>query len=111
MVGVNVVHCTFTFAINIFAGMLYIECLHYYISYYSNNIINKIINKIILKIINMYDENGRFYLSSKDKATLLKCIYNNPYIPYKPFPKQAEMILANEKEVLVGGSAGGSKST
>ena len=59
----------------------------------------------------MYDENGRFYLSSKDKATLLKCIYNNPYIPYKPFPKQAEMILANEKEVLVGGSAGGSKST
>lgn len=72
--------------------MLYIECLHYYISYYSNNIINK----IILKIINMYDENGRFYLSSKDKATLLKCIYNNPYIPYKPFPKQAEMILAND---------------
>lgn len=111
MVGVNVVRCTFTFDINIFAGMLYIECLHYYISYYSNNIINKIINKIILKIINMYDENGRFYLSSKDKATLLKCIYNNPYIPYKPFPKQAEMILANEKEVLVGGSAGGSKST
>jgi len=33
------------------------------------------------------------------------------HIPFNPFPKQAEMILAREKEVLIGGAAGGSKST
>lgn len=33
------------------------------------------------------------------------------YIPFSPFPKQAEMILAREKEVQIGGAAGGSKST
>ena len=59
----------------------------------------------------MYDENGKFYLDGKDKATLQKCVYENPYIPFSPFPKQAEMILAREKEVLIGGAAGGSKST
>ena len=59
----------------------------------------------------MYDENNQFYLSAKDKAILQKCVYENPYIPFSPFPKQAEMILATEKEVLIGGAAGGSKST
>ena len=59
----------------------------------------------------MYDENGKFYLDAKDKAILQKCVYENPYIPFNPFPKQAEMILATEKEVLIGGAAGGSKST
>ena len=59
----------------------------------------------------MYDENNEFYLSAKDKAILQKCVYENPYIPFSPFPKQAEMILATEKEVLIGGAAGGSKST
>lgn len=39
-----------------------------------------------------------------------RCAYENPYIPFSPFPKQAEMILATEKEVLIGGAAGGSKS-
>lgn len=39
-----------------------------------------------------------------------RCVYENPYIPFSPFPKQAEMILATEKEVLIGGDAGGSKS-
>ena len=39
-----------------------------------------------------------------------RCVYENPYIPFSPFPKQAEMILATEKEVLIGGAAGGSKS-
>ena len=37
-----------------------------------------------------------------------RCVYENPYIPFSPFPKQAEMILATEKEVLIGGAAGGS---
>ena len=59
----------------------------------------------------MYDENGKFYLDATDKAILQKCVYENPYIPFNPFPKQAEMILATEKEVLIGGAAGGSKST
>ena len=40
-----------------------------------------------------------------------RCVYENPYIPFNPFPKQAEMILATEKEVLIGGAAGGRKST
>ena len=53
----------------------------------------------------MYDDNGKFYLDARDKAILQK------YIPFKPFIKQAEMILATEKEVLIGGAAGGSKST
>ena len=59
-------------------------------------------------MIIMYDENGKFYLDAKDKAILQKCVYENPYIPFNPFPKQAEMILATEKEVLIGGAAGGS---
>jgi len=59
----------------------------------------------------MYDENGKFHLDAKDKAILQKCVYENPYIPFNPFPKQVEMILATEKEVLIGGAAGGSKST
>ena len=62
-------------------------------------------------MIAMYDENNEFYLSARDKAILQKCVYENPYIPFSPFPKQAEMILATEKEVLIGGAAGGSKST
>ena len=62
-------------------------------------------------MITMYDEKGEFYLDARDKAILQKCVYENPYIPFNPFPKQAEMILATEKEVLIGGAAGGSKST
>ena len=53
----------------------------------------------------MYDVNGKFHLDAKDKAILQKCVYENPYIPFNPFPKQAEMILATEKEVLIGGAA------
>ena len=62
-------------------------------------------------MITMYDENNQFHLDGTDKAILQKCVYENPYIPFNPFPKQAEMILAKEKEVLIGGAAGGSKST
>lgn len=62
-------------------------------------------------MITMYNENNEFYLDARDKAILQKCVYENPYIPFNPFPKQAEMILAREKEVLIGGAAGGSKST
>ena len=61
--------------------------------------------------ITMYDENNQFHLDAKDKAILQKCVYENPHIPFNPFPKQAEMILATEKEVLIGGAAVGSKST
>ena len=62
-------------------------------------------------MITMYNEKDEFYLDARDKAILQKCVYENPYIPFNPFPKQAEMILAREKEVLIGGAAGGSKST
>ena len=58
-------------------------------------------------MIIMYDENGKFYLDGKDKAILQKCVYENPYIPFNPFPKQAEMILAREKEVLIAGTIRG----
>jgi len=37
-------------------------------------------------------------------------ILNNPYIPHKPTPKQAEFLLLNCKEALYGGAAGGGKS-
>ena len=37
--------------------------------------------------------------------------YMKIHIPFSPFPKQVEMILATEKEVLIGGAASGSKST
>lgn len=62
-------------------------------------------------MITMYNENNEFYLDARNKAILQKCVYENPYIPFNPFPKQAEMILAREKEVLIGGAADGSKST
>lgn len=58
-----------------------------------------------------YDNNNKFYLSDKDKATLISTVYNNPYIPIKIYRKQAEMILNNEKEVLYAGGGGGGKST
>ena len=38
-------------------------------------------------MIIMYDENGKFYLDGKDKAILQKCVYENPHIPFNPFPK------------------------
>lgn len=37
-------------------------------------------------------------------------ILNNPYIPHKPTPKQAEFLLTPYKEALYGGAAGGGKS-
>ena len=59
----------------------------------------------------MYDEKGEFYLDARDKTILQKCVYENPYIPFSPFQKQAEMILVREKELLIVGAAGDSKST
>ena len=35
----------------------------------------------------MYDENNQFHLEAKDKAILQKCVYENPHIPFNPFPK------------------------
>lgn len=40
------------------------------------------------------------------KATVL----DNPYIPHAPTPKQAEFLLAPEREVFYGGAVGGGKS-
>jgi len=37
-------------------------------------------------------------------------ILDNPYIPHKPHPKQAEFLLFEGKEGLYGGAAGGGKS-
>lgn len=34
----------------------------------------------------------------------------NPYIPHKPTPKQAEFLLDDRREILYGGAAGGGKS-
>ena len=34
-------------------------------------------------------------------------VYENPYMSFNPFSKQTEMILATEKEVLIGGGTGG----
>jgi predicted phage terminase large subunit-like protein len=39
-------------------------------------------------------------------ATVLR----NPYIPHNPTPKQAEFLLAPEREVFYGGAVGGGKS-
>jgi len=44
------------------------------------------------------------------KYLLKKHIQDNPFIPHTPFKKQVEMIMRPEREVLVGGAAGGSKT-
>jgi len=41
---------------------------------------------------------------------IIKTIYENPYIPWKPYPKQALFCALPHKEVLFGGAVGGSKS-
>lgn len=44
-------------------------------------------------------------------ARLLKAtVLDNPYIPHNPTPKQAEFLLAPEREVFYGGAVGGGKS-
>lgn len=37
-------------------------------------------------------------------------VVENPYIPHLPTPKQAELLMATEREVLYGGAVGGGKS-
>lgn len=37
-------------------------------------------------------------------------VLDNPYIPHKPFPKQAAFLSLEDKEALYGGAAGGGKS-
>lgn len=49
----------------------------------------------------MYNENGKFYLGAKDRAILQKCVYENSYMLFNPFSKQAEMILATERYLPV----------
>ena len=58
-----------------------------------------------------YGKDGSFYFSSYDKAWLAKTIYENPYIPFKPYPKQAEMLCAHEREIALLGTGGSGKST
>ena len=53
-----------------------------------------------------YSKDGSFYFSSYDKAWLAKTIYENPYIPFKPYPKQAEMLCAHEREIALLGTGG-----
>lgn len=44
-------------------------------------------------------------------ANLLRVtVLDNPYIPHDPTPKQAELLLAPEREVFFGGAVGGGKS-
>jgi predicted phage terminase large subunit-like protein len=42
---------------------------------------------------------------------LTETVLNNPYIPQKPTPKQAEFLLLLDLEALYGGAAGGGKSS
>ena len=41
---------------------------------------------------------------------LTKTIYNNPYIPHKPFDQQIDFLTYPSEELLYGGMAGGGKS-
>lgn len=44
------------------------------------------------------------------QAILEATILENPYIPHRPTPKQAEFLVLENKEALYGGAAGGGKS-
>jgi predicted phage terminase large subunit-like protein len=43
-------------------------------------------------------------------AVYQRTVLQNPFIPHKPTPKQAEFLLKAELEALYGGAAGGGKS-
>lgn len=49
-------------------------------------------------------------LSPHQMATLIRTIYNNPFIPIKPYSKQLYSIADEEKRKLIGGSAFSGKS-
>lgn len=49
-------------------------------------------------------------ISPNSKAVLTVRILENPYIPHRPTPKQAEFLLDDRREILYGGAAGGGKS-
>ncbi len=51
-----------------------------------------------------------FRLSAADKALLLETVYDNPFIPHRPFKQQAMFLVSGEREVFYGGAAGGGKS-
>ena len=46
---------------------------------------------------------------AKMRALLRKRIYDNPYIPHDPTPKQIAFLSTPHREVLFGGAAGGGK--
>lgn len=49
-------------------------------------------------------------LTVDEQAVIYATIYDNPYIPTRPFYKQIEFITTPESEALYGGQAGGGKS-
>lgn len=49
-------------------------------------------------------------LSPKDRATLVKTVLKNKYIPHEPFKNQAYFLCNTSEELLYGGQAGGGKS-
>lgn len=51
-------------------------------------------------------EEYRRHLAAIYVTTVLK----NPYIPHRPFPKQAEFLLLPHREALYGGAGGGGKT-
>ena len=42
--------------------------------------------------------------------TLIDTVYNNKYIPHKPFDNQIDFLTYDAEELLYGGQAGGGKS-
>ena len=49
-------------------------------------------------------------MSPKQKATIIKTVCKNKYIPHIPFTNQVYFLASNEEELLYGGQAGGGKS-
>lgn len=49
-------------------------------------------------------------LSRKDKSLLVSSVFENKYIPHKPFLNQLHFLANTSEELLYGGQAGGGKS-
>lgn len=50
-------------------------------------------------------------ITPRSKAILTATVLDNPYIPIRPTPKQAEFLLYSGRECLFGGAAGPGKSS
>lgn len=49
-------------------------------------------------------------LGPREKAVIAATVYDNPYIPHKPFLQQLHFLALDVEEALFGGAAGGGKS-